>query len=365
MSKIYTLDSLEMESLASPSTVKQEMPAHAQHIEFIQESRRQIANILNGSDNRLLLIVGPCSIHDSKAALEYGTNLRRLMDDVSKSFFVVMRTYFEKPRTAHGWKGMLYDPHLDGSNDIATGIRHARQLLLDLTDMQIPTATEFLDPISPRFLSDLVSWSCIGARTTESQIHRQLASGLPMPVAFKNSTSGNVEVAVKGVMTAACPHSFFGIDDSGHASIVRTKGNQNAHIALRGGKNGPNYDSQSIKHALELLKKHHLPENLVIDCSHDNSRRCQDEQKNVFDSVIRQYIDGNNAIKGLALESNLFSGSQRMPLDASRLQYAVSITDPCLDWEQTEALVRRNASLIESKREQMTAEPVTSDAWAK
>ena len=365
MSKIFTLDSLEMESLASPSAVKQEMPAQAHHIEFIQESRRQIVNILNGSDSRLLLIIGPCSIHDSKAALEYGAKLRLLMEDVSKSFFVIMRTYFEKPRTALGWKGMLYDPHLDGSNDIATGIRHARQLLLDLADMHVPTATEFLDPVSSRFLSDLVSWSCIGARTTESQIHRQLASSLPMPVAFKNSTSGNINVAVKGVITAACPHAFFGIDDSGHTSIMRTKGNPHAHIALRGGENGPNYDSQSIKKALELLRKNHLPERLLIDCSHDNSKRCQDEQKTVFNSVIKQYLNGNTAIRGLAFESNLFSGSQRMPLDVSRLQYAVSITDPCLDWEQTEVLIRRNSCLIENKREQMIAEPMTNDAWAK
>lgn len=365
MSKIYPLDSLHMEILPSPMAFKQEMPASASHLEFVQDSRRQIANILDGTDNRLLLIVGPCSIHDAKAAQEYACHLKTLAESVSKSFFIVMRTYFEKPRTALGWKGMLYDPHLDGSNDIASGIREARQLLLDLAKMGIPTATEFLDPLSPRFLSDLVSWSCIGARTTESQIHRQLASGLPMPVAFKNNTSGNVNVAIKGVLTAACPHAFFGIDDHGQVSVVRTKGNAHAHIALRGGDKTPNYDAHSIGKTIELLRKHHLPERLVVDCSHDNSNRCPEKQKEVFQSVIRQYLDGNTAIRGLALESNLFAGSQQMPLDLSRLQYAVSITDPCLDWKQTEALILRNAALFENRFSMAIAEAITNDAWAK
>lgn len=367
MSKICLLDSLHIEPLASPLALKQEMRAEAHHLKFVQESRHQIAAILAGTDPRLLLIVGPCSIHDPKAAKEYAENLRHLSTLVSKKFFIIMRTYFEKPRTALGWKGMLYDPHLDGSNDIATGIRYGRQLLLDLTEMQVPTATEFLDPLSARFLGDLISWSCIGARTAESQVHRQFASGLPMPVAFKNSTSGNIGVAVKGAMNASYPHAFIGIDDSGHASIVRTKGNPHAHIVLRGGENGTNYDKYSIGKALELLRKHQLQERLVIDCSHDNSKRCQDEQRIVFESVIQQYLQGNTAIRGLALESHLFAGSQSLsigqsrsnqqeaskdcvnsptPPPISRLKYAVSLTDPCLDWETTESLILQSAALL-------------------
>jgi 3-deoxy-7-phosphoheptulonate synthase len=365
MSRIYTLDSLNIESLPSPSAFKQEIAAQAYHFDFIQESRRQITNILDGTDDRLILIVGPCSIHDEKAAKEYAANLRNLGESVSKSFFIVMRTYFEKPRTALGWKGMLYDPHLDGSNDMAAGIRHARQLLLDLAEMQVPTATEFLDPISPRYLSDLISWSCIGARTTESQIHRQFASGLSMPVAFKNSTSGNINAAVRGVLTASCPHAFFGIDDQGHVSIVRTKGNQHAHVVLRGGENQPNYDAHSIEKTLELLRKNHLPERLIIDCSHDNSNRCHERQKAVFESVIQQYLNGNTAIRGLALESHLFAGKQIMPLDRSRLQYAVSLTDPCLDWEQTESLILRNAALFKNKSDTVISDAAANDALAK
>lgn len=351
MSRIYTLDSLNIECLPSPCDIKQEIALKSHHFDFIHESRRQIANILDGQDDRLILILGPCSIHDLQAAKEYAANLHFLAKNVSKSFFIVMRTYFEKARTALGWKGLLYDPHLDGSHDIITGIRQARQLLLDLTDMQIPTATEFLDPISHRYLSDLISWACIGARTTESQVHRQFASGLPMPVAFKNNTSGNINAAVKGVLTASSPHAFFGIDEQGQASIIRTKGNKQAHIVLRGGANQPNYDAYSIEKALELLRKNHLSERLVIDCSHDNSARCPNKQKNVFESVIRQYLNGNSAIRGLALESNLFAGNQSIPDNKSLLQYAVSITDPCLAWEETKSLILQNAEFFKKNAE--------------
>lgn len=363
MSRIYTLDSLNIERLPSPLEIKQEIVVKTHHFDFIQESRQQIANILDGNDDRLLLIIGPCSIHDSKATKEYAANLFSLAESVSKSFFIVMRTYFEKARTALGWKGMLYDPHLDGSNDITSGIRHARQLLLDLAEMQIPTATEFLDPISHRYLNDLISWACIGARTAESQVHRQFASGLSMPIAFKNTTSGNINAAVQGASTAACPHSFFGVDDQGHASIISTKGNRHTHIVLRGGENHSNYDAYSIEKALELLRKNNLPERLMIDCSHGNSSRCQNKQKIVFKSVIEQYLNGNNAIKGLALESNLFAGKQSIPLDKSRLQYAVSLTDPCLDWEETQMLIQENAELL--KKHHSVPNSVTKDILTK
>lgn len=333
----------------SPLMIKSKLPAEAHHLQFVRESRRQIGNILDGIDSRLLLIVGPCSIHDPIAAKEYAFRLQRLAEAVSSSFFIVMRTYFEKPRTALGWKGMLYDPHLDGSYDIKTGIQQARQLLLDLTDMEIPTATEFLDPTIPQFLSDLVSWSCIGARTAESQIHRQFASGLPMPVAFKNNTSGNLHVAVHGVLTAISSHTFLGVNDSGQLSTIKTAGNPHAHVTLRGGGHAPNYDEKSIARTLELLRKYHLPERVLIDCSHDNSNRCHERQQNVFASVIEQYLNGNEAIRGLALESHLFAGKQMM-VDKSKLQYAVSLTDPCLDWERTEVLVRKYAACLDAKR---------------
>ena len=363
MLKIYPFDSLQTESLASPRTLKQEMPALPHHYEFVKESRRQIANILEGSDNRLLLIVGPCSIHDVNSAKEYAEKLKKLSDDVSESFYIIMRTYFEKPRTALGWKGLLYDPHLDGSHDISTGIRYSRQLLLDLAELNIPTATEFLDPLAARYISDLLSWACIGARTTESQIHRQFASGLAMPIAFKNSTSGNINVAVQGVLTASCPHVFFGVNDNGQTSIIKTKGNPLTHIVLRGGEANPNYDCNSINKALQLLRKNQQQERLIVDCSHDNSNRCHYKQKDVFESVMQQSIDGNTAIRGLSLESNLFSGSQQVPMDRSRLRYAVSITDPCLDWEETEALIRKYASLAENKLH--TTLTATTDIWAK
>lgn len=334
----------------SPTTLKKSLSAEESHLQFIQEARNQISQILDGTDPRLLLIVGPCSIHDVQAAKEYASHLKSLAEEVSSSFYIVMRTYFEKPRTALGWKGMLYDPHLDGTYDIVTGIQQARQLLLDLAEMRIPAATEFLDPVAPQFLSDLISWSCIGARTAESQIHRQFASGLSMPVAFKNNTSGNVHVAVHGVLTAASPHTFLGINDLGQLSSITTKGNPYAHIALRGGSQGPNYDAGSIAKTLSLLRKHNLPERIIVDCSHDNSNRSYEEQPAVFNSVIEQYVEGNKAIRGLALESHLFAGSQPIPADKSLMQYAVSLTDPCLDWTNTEMLVRKHAAYLEEKR---------------
>lgn len=350
MSKIHPLNRSHSQPLGSPATLKQELPAQAAQLQFIQESRRHIGNILDGSDPRLLLIVGPCSIHDVQAAKEYAHRLRSLAEETAHSFFIVMRTYFEKPRTSLGWKGMLYDPHLDSSHDITTGIRWARHLLLDLAAMNIPTATEFLDPLIPQFFEDLISWSCIGARTSESQIHRQLASSLSMPVAFKNSTSGNIGVAINGIIAAATSHAFLGVNDHGHLSAVHSTGNPYAHIALRGGENGPNYDEKSIAQTLILLKQYQLPQRIIVDCAHDNSNRCHHTQKVVFGSVIQQFLDGNTAIRGLCLESHLFEGTQSLLTDKSRLQYAVSVTDPCLDWQETETLIRHHAAILQSKQ---------------
>lgn len=346
MSKFFTLEALQIDPLFPPYVLKQELPATEKQLEFIHNARHQIVKILNGEDTRLLLIVGPCSIHDQQSAKDYALKLKNLSENVSQHFFVVMRTYFEKPRTALGWKGMLYDPHLNGSNDIVEGLRKSRELLLSLAEMNVPTATEFLDPITPNFIGDLVSWACIGARTAESQIHRQFASGLSMPVAFKNSTSGNIDVAVNGVIAALSPHVFFGIDESGQLSIVRTKGNPHAHIALRGGESQSNYDPQSIALALKKLKNNHLSERLIVDCSHDNSRRKYEDQTVVFQSIIHQYTQGNANIRGIALEGNLFAGKQPMPSSETPLQYAVSLTDPCLDWTTTENLIQWGYSML-------------------
>jgi 3-deoxy-7-phosphoheptulonate synthase len=349
MSKILNIDGLNIEPLPSPHSLKQELPVSAKQREFVRNSRLQVERILNGEDARLLLIVGPCSIHDITAAKEYAIKLGELSETVSKSFFVIMRTYFEKPRTALGWKGLLHDPHLDGSNDMCAGLRLARKLLFFLADIGIAAATEFLDPATPRYLEDLVSWSCIGARTSESQTHRQLASSLPMPVAFKNSTSGSIEVAVNGIMTASSPHAFLGLDDNGSVAIVQSKGNPHAHIVLRGGGNKPNYDPQSISFALDCLKRARLPERLLVDCSHDNSFRRHTQQVPVFQSVVQQYIQGNNAIKGIVLESHINPGCQMLPLDRSRLQYAVSLTDPCLDWNSTKELILWGNDLLQNQ----------------
>jgi len=346
MSKNSTFNAPQIESIPPPGAFRQEFPATTKQLDFVLKSRQLVTNILNGFDKRLLLIVGPCSIHDTKAAEEYATKLHHLSKDVSQSFLIVMRTYFEKPRTSLGWKGMIYDPHLNGSNNIVAGISQARKLLLYLADIELPAATEFLDPVTSHYIGDLISWACIGARTAESQIHRQFASGLPMPVAFKNSTTGNIDVAINGVLAALSPHTFFGIDDMGQISIIRTKGNVNAHIALRGGENSPNYDEASIKRTLNLMKRNSLAERIIVDCSHDNSCRRHEEQEVVFESVLKQFIDGNHAIRGLSVESHLFGGSQQISADTSALQYAVSLTDPCLDWDNTERLIRRGAKMM-------------------
>ncbi len=349
MPKDSAFNAIDIETLPSPATLRQQLPATHQQLAFIRDARSQIARILSGQDPRLLLIVGPCSIHDLPSAKEYALRLQSLNQRFAGTFLIVMRTYFEKPRTVRGWKGMLYDPHLDGTNDMAYGLRQARQLLLSLTDMQIAAATEFLDPVTPRYFGDLISWACIGARTVESQVHRQLASGLAMPVAFKNSTSGNIEVALNSILSATLPHAFFGTDNSGHIAIMRTQGNPHAHLVLRGGESKPNYDPQSIATILAQLEEAALPQQIVVDCSHDNSCRNYEAQTTVFKSVIEQHLQGNTAIRGLALESHLFAGSQHLSADNSKLQYAVSLTDPCLDWAATEALIGWAASRLENK----------------
>lgn len=328
----------ETHPLLSPSDLKHELPNTPAISTFVEESRQAVKNILEGKDPRYLLIVGPCSIHDPQAAKEYAQKIHQLSLTVSDTFLIIMRAYFEKPRTSLGWKGMLYDPYLDGSNDIATGMRWTRQLLLDLAEMQVPTATEFLDPATPSYIGDLISWACIGARTTSSQTHRQVASGLSIPIAFKNSTDGNVDTAINGVLSAASPHTYIGINQQGGAAIVHTKGNPHCHITLRGAECGPNYDPQSINQAIEKLDKANLPKHLLVDCSHDNSNRKHEQQAVVFQSIIHQIMEGNKNIRGALIESHINAGNQ--PLDYQNLKHGVSLTDPCLDWSTTESLIK-------------------------
>lgn len=327
------------EILPSPHEFKRGLPITLKQNLFIHKTRQEIVDVLSHHDPRLLLIVGPCSIHDVQSAYTYAMKLKELTHEVSDKFLIIMRVYFEKPRSTVGWKGLLYDPDLNGSYNIQAGLKLTRELLLELAENHVATAAEFLDPLSSYYLGDLISWGCIGARTCESQIHRQLASGLPMPIAFKNGTSGNIDAAVHGLLSASASHHFIGINELGKIAKLKTNGNPNSHLVLRGGNEGPNYDPPSIQHALGLLHQYGLPLRLLIDCSHDNSYKKYENQPNVFQSVIHQFIEGERHIRGLLLESHLFAGNQAIPQDKSKLRYAVSLTDPCLDWASTERLV--------------------------
>jgi 3-deoxy-7-phosphoheptulonate synthase len=353
MTRFDHLNVIRTEPLPSPYDLIQELPLTLAQKKFIHDSRLEIQRILDGEDPRLLIIVGPCSVHDIKAAKHYATKLHQLSQSVSDKFLLVMRAYFEKPRTSRGWKGFLYDPMLNGSHDILTGLKWTRQLLLDLADIGVPAAAEFLDPSSAYYFGDLLSWGCIGARTSASQTHRQIASGLQMPVAFKNSTDGNVETAINGIISAAVPHSFIGINEHGRVSTVHTSGNTYGHVVLRGGEGQPNYDPKAISEALELLNKAKLPSRLLIDCSHDNSYRQHEQQSVVFQSIIKQLIEGNRNIRGALIESHLEAGNQPFVADPSQLKYAVSLTDPCLNWIATEKLLLWGHSMLTLENEQL------------
>jgi 3-deoxy-7-phosphoheptulonate synthase len=336
-----TFNFFHSEILPTPQQIHDELQALPTHTDFIENARCEISRCLDGSDDRLLIIVGPCSIHDVNAAKEYAQRLLELSKEVKETCLLIMRVYFEKPRTSFGWKGFVYDPFLDNTHDLKTGIRWTRKLLLDIAEMGIPTAAEFLDPSIALYFSDLLSWGCVGARTASSQIHRQMASGLPMPVAIKNNTDGNIGVAVNGVISATSPHSFVAMNMQGQLTYLMTSGNAGAHIVLRGGENKPNYDRDSVAEALKKLAKANLPLRLIVDCSHDNSRKQHEEQIPVFESVLSQYIEGNRAIRGMILESNLHEGNQNMGADPIEFRYSVSVTDPCIDWSTTENLIRR------------------------
>lgn len=325
--------------LPSPQEIKRLFPLSSAARMYIHQSRETAKQIIRGEDQRKALIVGPCSIHDRKSAIEYAERFKELSKEVSRTSFMVMRVYVEKPRTSTGWKGLLYDPHLDGSHDIKTGLLWTRELLLALAERQVPCATEFVDPLAALYFDDLITWGFIGARTSSSQPHRQFASSLEMPVGFKNATDGNLETAIHGALSAKEPHVALHIDGDGKLCAIQSHGNPFAHIVLRGAYDFTNYDSSSVRHAAEKLKGTHLPQRLMIDCSHGNCQKQYEKQQEAFLSVIEQIEKGNDGILGLMLESHLESGNQPLKDDPSQLKYAVSITDPCLDWKTTEALI--------------------------
>jgi len=325
--------------IISPETLKNELPRTPQATETVLASRQTIEEIITGKDPRMLVITGPCSIHDEQAALEYARRLKSLSEQVADNLYVVMRVYFEKPRTTVGWKGLINDPYLNGSYDIDEGLHRARSILLEITEMGLPTATELLDPISPQYFAGLLSWTAIGARTTESQTHREMASGLSMPVGFKNGTDGSLSVAVNAMLAARAPQTFLGIENDGSTSIVRTTGNPFGHIVLRGGIR-PNYDPVSLEDTSQRLIQHNLPNAIMVDCSHANSGKKFSAQGFVFKSVIEQRLEGNRSIIGLMLESHLKEGSQKLGENPDDLQYGISITDQCINWETTEQLLR-------------------------
>jgi 3-deoxy-7-phosphoheptulonate synthase len=335
--------------LAPPEKLLAELPLGTERAKAVVRGREEVVDVLHGKDPRLLAVVGPCSVHDPKAALEYARRLSATSRELSDRVLVVMRVYFEKPRTTTGWKGLINDPHLDGSGDVNAGLRIARKLLLEVLDLGLPVGCEFLDPITPQYISDTVAWGAIGARTSESQTHRQLGSGLSMPIGFKNRTDGNIQVAVDAVRAAAAPHAFAGIDDAGAPAILHTTGNPDCHIILRGGHGMPNYHVPEVEDALVTLGISGLPERLVIDASHDNSRKDPEQQYLAAGEIADQIADGNEAIVGVMLESFIVEGRQDLR-PGEKLTYGQSITDPCLGWEETVSALERFAAAVEARR---------------
>lgn len=339
--KVSDINIRETRPLPSPLTLLTEIARTPEQEDVVQRRRQEIHRIIFGDDRRLLCIVGPCSIHDLKAGREYATRLAQLAAEVEDRILLVMRVYFEKPRTTVGWKGLIMDPHLDGSCDIYEGLRMARGFLSEVLDLGLPTATELLDPITPQYISDLVCWSAIGARTTESQTHRQMASGLSMPLGFKNGTDGTLETAINAIRAASQPQTFLGINQDGLASSLTTNGNPNCHLVLRGGKNGPNYERVHVEEAGQTLRTAGLIPAVMIDCSHDNSLKKPENQPIILDALLNQIAAGDDLIIGAMLESNLEAGNQPFPQPREKLRYGVSITDGCIDWKTTEKIIRK------------------------
>jgi len=337
---------VETRPLVAPVILQSDLPLTERATNTVQATRQRIKRILSGEDQRLLVIVGPCSVHDLGAAEEYAGALVQIRERLQAKLEIVMRVYFEKPRTTIGWKGLINDPHLDGSYDINTGLRKARGLLLYLAERGLPAATELLDPVVPQYIADLISWTAIGARTTESQTHREMASGLSMPIGYKNGTDGSVTIAINAMEAASRPHHFLGINRQGHAAIVSTTGNPDGHLVLRGGGSGTNYHPEAIAAAAEALQKADLPHRVMVDCSHGNSNKDYRRQAEVLEAVAGQVQQGGTAVMGVMLESHLVAGSQKIPADLSQLTYGQSITDACIDLDTTEALLEKLAAAV-------------------
>ena len=352
--KIYTGAQLEdvnivaRDSLITPNELHEILPVTSTAGEAVNKGRQAVRDILDGKDKRILVVVGPCSIHDPEAAMDYAKRLKALAEEVSESLLIVMRVYFEKPRTTVGWKGLINDPHMDDSFAVEEGFQIARKLLIDISELGLPTSTEALDPISPQYIQDLISWSAIGARTTESQTHREMASGLSCAVGFKNGTDGGLTVAINALQSVANPHRFLGISGKGKVSVFHSAGNKYAHVVLRGGNGKPNYDSVSVQIAESELRDAGLVPNIMVDCSHANSNKNHDLQPLVLENVTNQIIEGNTSIMGVMIESNIGPGNQKIPKDLSELAYGVSVTDACIDWDTTvQALTSMNEKLKE------------------
>ncbi|MCO1336169.1 3-deoxy-7-phosphoheptulonate synthase [Microbulbifer sp. OS29] len=333
------LNVVSQEVLISPETLKAELPISKAAETTVANGRAAVRDILDHKDHRLMVVIGPCSVHDVDAAMDYAKRLKALADQVSDTLLIVMRVYFEKPRTTVGWKGLINDPHLNDSFKIEEGLHIGRKLLMDVAELGLPTATEALDPISPQYLQDLISWSAIGARTTESQTHREMASGLSCAVGFKNGTDGGLEVAINALQSVANPHRFLGINKRGQVAIIHTAGNPYGHVVLRGGNDKPNYDSVSVAMCEQELRKSKIVPNIMVDCSHANSNKNHELQPLVVDNVTHQILDGNESIIGIMVESNLKAGNQKLQPNLQDMKYGVSVTDKCIDWKTTESLL--------------------------
>jgi 3-deoxy-7-phosphoheptulonate synthase len=348
--EIENANILSFAAMPSPATLHAKLPLSSIAGATVADGRAALRNIIDRSDPRLFVVVGPCSIHDPVAGLDYARRLKALQAEVADTMLLVMRVYFEKPRTTTGWKGYVNDPDMDDSFRVDVGMEKARRFLLDVSELGMPAATEALDPIGPQYLGDLIAWTAIGARTTESQTHREMSSGLSTPVGFKNGTDGDISIAVNAILSSAHPHSFLGINAEGIAAIVRTRGNAYGHVVLRGGDGRPNYDSVSIALAEQALTKAKLPANLVVDCSHANSYKNPELQPLVMADVVNQICQGNTSLVGVMIESNLVGGNQKIPSDLTQLKYGCSVTDGCIDWDTTEVMLRDAAAKLRKHR---------------
>lgn len=345
-SSVQDLNIASTKALITPNALQEELPVNDLASKAVTGGRDTIKAILEKRDHRLMVVIGPCSIHDTDAAIDYAKRLKALADKVSDTLYIVMRVYFEKPRTTVGWKGLINDPYLDDSFKIEEGLRIGRKLMLDISELGLPIATEALDPISPQYLQDLVSWSAIGARTTESQTHREMASGLSSPVGFKNGTDGSLTVAINAMQSVSSSHRFLGINRDGCVSIIRTAGNPHSHVVLRGGGGKPNYDQVSVGQCEKELDKAGLSSNIMVDCSHANSNKNHELQPLVFENVANQIVGGNKSIIGVMIESNIGAGNQKINADRDQMKYGVSVTDACIDFETTEPLIEKIAEQL-------------------